>query len=261
MLKTTNIQKPPLYKYILPCVLETKTNNRDIATKLPKSSLPLPKQPATRPPFVYEPPSDTARERQSRVDRILEKYRRQPSSSISRQFSRSFSCNAAPESTLSTEPDLLMHTARTAAADEENKPSSSGPRSVSPYALFDRSDCTFTARRENKTNATAVMDGLLSKSYSLKSLGDYRKRTPYVDYESMSKLNGMSTNNNDEDPLSWSSSSSTATTTTTSKSAVLREDANHYYCPALLNWSVGGNCNEETMSDRIKRRSYYVKLK
>jgi len=154
-----------------------------------------------------------------------------------------------------------MHTARTAAADEENKPSSSGPRSVSPYALFDRSDCTFTARRENKTNATAVMDGLLSKSYSLKSLGDYRKRTPYVDYESMSKLNGMSTNNNDEDPLSWSSSSSTATTTTTSKSAVLREDANHYYCPALLNWSVGGNCNEETMSDRIKRRSYYVKLK
>jgi len=227
--------------------------------------LPLPKQPATTQlPFVYDTPSDTARERQSRVDRILEKYRRQPSSSNSRQFSRSVSCNTATESsTVSTESNLHLHTARIVATDEENnnKSRSSGPRSVSPYApIVDCSDCTFTARRENKTtNNATVVDGLLSKSYSLKSLGDYRNRTSFVDYESILKSNHMSTNNNDEDPPSWSSSSSTATTTSKSAAAVPKEDANRY-SPASLDWTVG-NCNEETMSDRIKRRSYYVKLK
>jgi len=246
--------------------METKTNNCDVintAINLSKSPPPLlQKQSATRhTPFVYDPPSDAARERQSRVDRILEKYRRQPSSSVSRQFSRSFSCNAATDSTMSTEPNLLLNTARSAASVEENKPSTSAPRSVSPYALFDRSDYTFAGRRENKTNASAVVDSVLSKSYSLKSLSDYRNRMSSVDYESVSKLTNCASNNsNDEDPLSWSSSSSIATTATTSKSVVPREqDANHYF-PVLLDWKVG-NCNEETMSDRIKRRSYYVKLK
>lgn len=264
MLKTTNIQKPPLYKHVLPRVLETKTNNCDINTtiNLSKSPPPLQKQSATRhTPFVYDPPlSNIVSERQSRVDRILEKYRRQPSSSVSRQFSRSFSCNAATDSTMSTEPNPLLHTAKTVASIEENKPSTSGPRSVSPYALFDHSDCTFTGRRENKTNVTAVADSQLSKSYSLKSLGDYRNRMSSIDYESTSKLtNGVSTNSNDEDPLSWSSSSSIATTATNSKSAVPREDANHCF-PTVVDWKIG-NCNEETMSDRIRRRSYYVKLK
>lgn len=231
------------------------SNNRDknMATKLPLSP-----SPSRQLPSMYELPSNTNKERQSRVDRILEKYRRQPSSSTSRQFSRSFSCNAATESALSTESKLLSNPARTIAADEENKQSSSGPRSVSPYTLFDRSDHTGTTRRENKTSATA--DSLLLKSYSLKNLGEYKTQTPSVDYGSVLKSNGTFVNNNDDDPPSWSSSSSTATTTT-SKSMAPKEDTNHnYYSPALLDWTVN-NCSEETVSDRIKRRSYYVKLK
>lgn len=256
LLKTTNIQKPPVYKHVLPRVLETMTNNgysnnrdKNIATK-PSPSL------SAQLPFVYESPTNTSRERQSRVDRILEKYRRQPSSSISRQFSRSFSCNAATDSALSTESNLPLNVARSATSDEDSKQSSSGPRSVSPYSLFDRSD--HTTRRENKFNATA--DSLLLKSYSLKTLGEYRIRSSTVDNGSITKSNGTFINNNEDDPPSWSSSSSTATTTT-SKSMAPKEDANHnYYYPALMDWTVG-NCSEETVSDRIKRRSYYVKLK
>lgn len=258
LLKTTNIQKPPVYKHVLPRVLETTTNNeysnkhdKNIAKKLSPT-------PSTHLPYVYELPSDTSKERQSRVDRILEKYRRQPSSSISRQFSRSFSCNAATESALSTESNLPLTAAKSVTSDEDSKQSSSGPRSVSPYALFDRSDRTCTTRRENKTNP--ITDSLLLKSYSLKSLGEYRTRAPSVDFGSISKSNNTFVNNNDDDPPSWSSSSSTATTTTT-KSMAPKEDANHnYYSPALMDWTVG-NCSEETVSDRIKRRSYYVKLK
>ncbi|CAI6375654.1 unnamed protein product [Macrosiphum euphorbiae] len=151
--------------------------------------------------------------------------------------------------------------------NEEN-PKSSGPRSVSPYALFDRSDVTSAttsaSRQDFKANSE---NGLLSKSYSLKSLGEYRTRTSNsiplsVDRRSTSKFNSSSINN-DEDPPSSSSSSSATTATTSSKSLVPKEDNNLYYhhgSPALLDWTIG-NCNEETVSDRIRRRSYYVKLK
>lgn len=220
-------------------------------------------------PTVYEMPSEPIKERKSCVDRILEKYRRQPSNSCSRQFSRSLSCNASTETASSTENNLLLQATMMAeSGGNEENPKSSGPRSVSPYALFDRSDvtsATTTASRQDfKANSE---NGLLSKSYSLKSLGEYRTRTSSsiplsVDRRSTPKFNSSSINN-DEDPPSSSSSSSATTATTSSKSLVPKEDNNHYYhhgSPALLDWTIG-NCSEETVSDRIRRRSYYVKLK
>jgi len=274
--KSTNIQKPPLYKHILPRVHETTTNNdylnysdNNIATKLPMSLLT--KQ--ITHPSMHNMPSDSIKERQSRVDRILEKYRRQPSNSCSRQFSRSFSCNAATETAPSTENNLLLQaTMMVGSSGYEDNKTNSGPRSVSPYALFDRSDgtsATTTVTHQDciKSNAD---NSLLSKSYSMKSLNDSRTQTlgstPLsVDRRSISKFNSSSINN-DEDPSSSSSSSSSTTTTTTattsSKSLVPKKDNNNYQqcSPALLDWTVG-NCSEETVSDRITRRSYYVKLK
>jgi len=261
-----------VYKHILPRVQETTTNNdflnyRDnvIATKLPMTSPPKQISQSS----MYNMHSDPIKERQSRVDQILEKYRRQPSNSCSRQFSRSFSCNASTETAPSTENNLLLQTTMIAeSGTKEESTKNSGPRSVSPYALFDRSDmtsATTTATRQDCIKANAD-NSLLSKSYSMKSLSEYRTRTlgstslP-VDQRSISKFNS-SCINNDEDPPSSSSSSST-TATTSSKSLVPKGDNNHYYhhgSPALLDWTVG-NCSEETVSDRIKRRSYYVKLK
>lgn len=262
--KTTNIQKPPVYKHILPRVLETTTNNhnnrdKNVATKL---SLSPSSSKANKP--VYDIPSDINKEeRQSRVDRILEKYRRPSSSSVSREFSRSFSCNSTTESL--TESNFLnaMKTTRDINNDDDNK-RNSGPRSVSPYALFDRSDLTSTTpsmRQEIKANAT---NSLLPKSYSLKSLGEYRYRTltkPLsVDQNPLSKSNGTHVNY-DEDPPSSASSTSSTNTAINSKILVSKGDDNHYCSSsALIDWTVG-NCCEETVSDRIKRRSYYVKLK
>lgn len=261
--KTTNLQKPPVYKHTLPRVLETSVNyklnndyDKNTTIKFPLSPPPLSKQ-TTRFP-EYNVLSNTAKERQSRVDRILEKYRRQPSDSVSRQFSRSLSCNTTNESTSLTEPNLLHITQK---IKEENK-SSLETRSVSPYALVDSSELTSTAsistHRENKANA--MENSRLLKSYSLKSLGDYRARTlgnmPLVEDKVALKNNGTFVNN-DEDPPSSSSSS----TTTTSNSAVPKDDNNHFYCyPSLMDWAIG-NCSEETVSDRIRRRSFYVKLK
>ncbi|VVC26474.1 Hypothetical protein CINCED_3A004277 [Cinara cedri] len=262
----TNIQKPPVYKHILPRVLEFTTNNeyynnhdKNIAaSKLPISPPPLPKQ-TTRLPIRYDTPSDTIRERQSRVDRILEKYRRQPSSSVSRQFSRSISCNVPTESPTPINDLNLLHTTRMKAIDSDEKKLNSGPRSISPYALFDRSDQNYNTvgtSQENKNHAT--VNNYLSKSYSLKTLGEYRAHNSNslssVDHRSLSKSNSTFVNN-DEDPPSSSSSSSS---TTTSKS--IKEDTNHYGSSALLDWTVG-NYSEETVSDRIRRRSFYVKLK
>lgn len=261
--KTTNIQKPPVYKHIRPRVLEIMTNNerhnnRDKNLRSPQSPTSL-KAKAEIP--MYGVPSNINMERQSRVDRILEKYRRQPSNSASRQFSRSYSCNeTSSKSALTTEPNLL-HVSRTVASGiEETKPNLT-PRSVSPYTVFDRSDLTSTAinaYQESKNNNT---NSLLSKSYSFKNLSENRARTQSnaqsLDHKYSPKPNDTLVNNEkiDEDPPSSSSSSST---TTTSKSLVSRED--YLGSSALLDWSTG-NCNEETMSDRIKRRSYYVKLK
>jgi len=270
--KTTNIQKPPVYKHILPRVLEATTNNECLnyrdkinATKLPMS--PPPRHISQ--PSVYNMSSDPVKERQSRVDRILEKYRRQPSNSCSRQFSRSFSCNASTETVPSTENNLLLQaTMMTESSGNEENTKKSGPRSVSPYALFDRSDTisatTTSTHQDFKANSE---NSVLSKSYSMKSLGEYRTRTlssiPLsVDRRSISKFNSSNINN-DEDPPSSSSSSSAITTTTSSKNLVPKEDSNHYYhhgSPALLDWTIG-NCSGETVSDRIRRRSYYVKLK
>jgi len=269
--KTTNIQKPPVYKHVLPRVLETTTNNEYLnyrdkinAKKLPTS--PPPKH--ITQPSVYNMNSDSVKERQSRVDRILEKYRRQPSNSCSRQFSRSFSCNASSETAPSTENNLLLQSTMMAESGGNGENTKHlGPRSVSPYALFDRSDATSATtpatRQDLKTN---YENSLLSKSYSLKSLGEYRTRNlsslpVSVDHRSIPTFNS-STINNDEDPPSSSSSSSATTATTSSKSVVPKEDNNYYHhgSPALLDWTVG-NCSEETVSDRIRRRSYYVKLK
>ncbi|XP_022162743.1 serine/threonine-protein kinase pakG [Myzus persicae] len=270
--KTTNIQKPPVYKHILPRVLETTTNNEYLNYRDKINAIKLPMSPPPKhvsQPSIYNMPSDPVKERQSRVDRILEKYRRQPSNSCSRQFSRSFSCNASTETAPSTENNLLLQsTMMTESGGNEENTKKSGPRSVSPYALFDRSDGTSTtttaAHQDFKANSE---NSLLSKSYSMKSLGEHRTRTlnsiPLsVDRRSISKFNSSSINN-DEDPSSSSSSSSATTTTTSSKSLVPKEDNNHYYhhgSPALLDWTIG-NCSEETVSDRIRRRSYYVKLK
>jgi len=271
--KTTNIQKPPVYKHILPRVLETTTNNEYLnyrdkinATKLPMS--PTPKH--ITQPTMCNMPSDPIKERQSRVDRILEKYRRQPSNSCSRQFSRSISCNASTETAPSTENNLLLQATMMAeSGGNEENPKNSGPRSVSPYALFDRSDVTSTtttaSRQDFKANSE---NGLLSKSYSLKSLGEYRTLTlssiPLsVERRSTSKFNSSSVNNDEDPPSSSSSSSNTTNATTSSKNLVSKADNNHYYhhgSPALLDWTTG-NCSEETVSDRIRRRSYYVKLK
>lgn len=262
--KTTNIQKPPVYKQILPRVLETTTsnehrNNRDKNIKMQLSPPPI-KQKTELP--VYRVPSNINLERQSRVDRILEKYRRQPSNSVSRQFSRSYSCNeTSTKSALSTEPNQ-QHASRTATFGiEESKPKLD-PLSAGPSTNFDHSDLasnTISAHQENKNNVT---DSLLTKSYSLKSLGEYRARTlgsvQSLDHKWMSKPSNDALVNNekfDDDPPSSSSSSST---TTTSKSVVSREDYSGSL--ALLDWSTS-NFNEETVSDRIKRRSYYVKLK
>lgn len=260
--KTTNIQKPPVYKHIRPRILEIMTNNerhnnRDKNLKSPQSPTTL--KPKTELP-MYDAPSNINVERQSRVDRILEKYRRQPSNSASRQFSRSYSCNeTSSKSTLSTEPNLLNVSRTVASGIEETKPNLT-PRSVSPYTVFDRSDLAsnaINAYQENKNNNT---NSLLSKTYSFKNLGDNRARaqsnTQSFDHKYSPKPNDILVNNEkiDEDPPSSSSSSST----TTSKSMVSRED--YLGSSALLDWSTG-NCNEETMSDRIKRRSYYVKLK
>lgn len=261
-----------MYKHILPRVLETTTNNKHLkyrdkinATKLSMS--PPPKHVTQS--SVYNMSSDPSKERQSRVDRILEKYRRQPSNSGSRQFSRSFSCNSSTETASSIDNNsLLQATMMAESGGNEENPKNSGPRSVSPYALFDCSDVTsattIATHQDFKANPE---NSLLSKSYSLKSLGEYRTRTlssiPLsVDRRSISKFNSSSINN-DEDPPSSSSSSSTTTATTSSKSLVPKEDNNHYYhhgTSVRLDWPTG-NCSEETVSDRIRRRSYYVKLK
>lgn len=204
----------------------------------------------------------TREQRQSRVDRILEKYRRQPSSSASRQFSRSFSCNAATESASLTESNPLRGTKTVVAGGRgEEIKSNSGLRSISPYAIFDCSDPTSTNHQELKST-----NSCLSKSYSSKSLGEYRVRAlgsvPSIDNGPIAKLNGNNLLvNNDEDPPSSASSSSSTTTSTTSKSVVPKEDPKQNNCSsALLDWTFG-NCNEETVSDRIRRRSFYVKLK
>jgi hypothetical protein len=261
----TNIQKPPVYKHILPRVMETTTNkynNHDtnIATKL---SLSPSSSNANKP--VRDMSSDINREeRQIRVDRILEKYRRQPSSSsVSREFSRSISCNATTEPL--TESNFL-HTVKTAGAftnDDNNK--NSGSRSISSYALLDRSNLSSTMPgmgQELKTNAT---NSLLPKSYSLKSLSEYRYRTlnkPFtVDHNSLFKSN-VTHVNYDEDPLSSASSTTSSTNTAINTKILTPKADDNYYCnySALFDWTVG-NCCEETVSDRIKRRSYYVKFK
>lgn len=260
----TNIQKPPVYKHILPRVLEFTTNNEYhnnhdkhfAASKLPLSPPPLSKQ-TTRLPINYDTSSDSIRERQSRVDRILAKYRRQPSSSVSRQFTRSTSCNVPTESFTSNNVSNLLHTTRMNVNSNDEKKVNLESRSISPYAPFDRSDLgSVGTSQENKNHFTG--NSYLSKSYSLKTLGEYRNRNlgglPSVDHKSSLKPNNTLANN-DEDP---SSSSSSSSSTTTSKST--KEDTNHYGSPALLDWPVG-NCSEETVSDRIRRRSFYVKLK
>lgn len=264
-----------MYKHILPRVQETTTNNeylnyRDniIGTKLSISSPP--KQ-IIQQPSVYNMQSDPIKERQSRVDQILEKYRRQPSNSGSRQFLRSFSCNTSTETAPPTENNLLLQTTVIAGSDnKEENTKNLGHRSVSPYALFDRSDltsATTTATHQDCIKANTD-NSLLSKSYSMKSLSEYRTR-PFgstslsVDQRSISKFNSSSVNNDEDPPSSSSSSSTTTAAITSSKSLVPRDDNNYYYhhgSPALLDWTVG-NCSEETVSDRIKRRSYYVKLK
>jgi len=278
LIKTTNIQKPPVYKQVLPRVLEVITNNeynnnrdKNKCTKLPLSppllKLPLSKFSVSRLPMydVSLVSENTIKDqRQSRIDQILEKYRRQPSNSASsRQFSRSFSYNTTTDSTLLTDSNLLPVTKPAiAGGNSEGKKMNSGPRSVSPYALFDHSDSTSTASPEIRTN---ISSKLLSKSYSLKNVGEYRVHTldsiPSNDYRSISKLICSTTlSNNDDDPPS-SSSSTITTTSNTSKSTVLKEDTNHGYSPpTLVDWAIG-NCSKESVSDRIKRRSFYVKLK
>lgn len=259
-----------MYKHILPRVMETTTNNeplnyRDshVTTKLPMS--PPPKQ--TTQPSMYNLLSDPTKERQSRVDRILEKYRRQPSNSCSRQFLRSFSCNATTETASSFENNLLQSKVVEGSADNKESKKISGPRSVSPYALFDRSDLTSATTTATSTKANSD-NSFLPKSYSMKSLGEYQTRTlggtlSSIDRRSISRFNSTSINNDEDPPSSSSSSSNTTTATTSSKSLVSKEDNNNYYnygSSALLDWTVG-DCSEETVSDRIKRRSYYVKLK
>lgn len=269
---TTNIQKPPVYKHILPRVLETTTNdefnnNRDnntTLTKLPLSPQLFSKQISRLPAYDMPSSIDSIKGRQSRVDRILEKYRRQPSSPVSRQFLRSFSCNSPMESQLSSEPNLSFHTTGISSNNSNGEYKSNvGPRSVSPYALFDNTNLTSTAEDQQEKKTKALTNSILAKSNSLKSLGEYRTKTlsraSSIDQKSTSKLIGALANY-DEDPPSSSSSSSSTTTTTNSKSTVSKDDINHYCSPTLLDWSID-NCSEETVSDRIKRRSYYVKLK
>lgn len=263
---TTNIQKPPVYKHILPRVLETTTNNynnrdKKFTTKLSQSSS---SSKVDKP--VYGMLSDINREeRQSRVDKILEKYRRQPStSSVSREFSRSFSCNSTIEPLTESNFSHAMRTTGAINNDEDNK-RNSGPRSVSPYALFDRSDLTSTTSGMRKEMKAIDTNSLLTKSYSLKSLGEYRHRTltkPLsVDQKSLSKSIGTPVNYDEDPPSSASSTSSSTNTTISSKILVPKADDNNYCgSSALLDWTVG-KCCEETVSDRIKRRSYYVKLK
>ena len=136
-----------MYKHILPRVLETTTNNEYLncrdninATKLSMS--PPPKQMTQS--SLYSMPSDAVKERQSRVDRILEKYRRQSSNSCSRQFSRSLSCNASTETAPSTENNLLLQATMMSESDQtggnEENTKKPEPCSVSPYTFFDRSD-------------------------------------------------------------------------------------------------------------------------
>lgn len=274
--KTTNIQKPPVYKHVLPRVLESTTNNEycnnyhdnKSTTKLPPMSPSPPVSPSKQSssyPFspIYDVPKnncDAAKERQARVDRILEKYRRQPSSTLaSRQFLRSFSLNSAPES---SETDLIRTTKTVTSYGEVDNKSNSGPRSVSPYALFDHPVRTSSASACHGCKADIM--SLLPKSNSLKCLGEYRSpRTyggaPSVDYGLMSKLNTSTHISNDDD----TPSSASSTSSTTTKTVVPKDDTNNhsYRSPSLSDCSVGGNCNEETVSDRIRRRSFYVKLK
>lgn len=274
----TNIQKPPVYKQVLPRVLETMTNNehnnnhdKNITLKLPLSPSPPSKLPlllsTSKLPTARPMSSDNniKEHRQSRVDRILEKYRRQPFNSTSRLFSRSFSCNATTEPALLTESNPLhARTVANGSSNEENKSHLAGPQSVSPHVLVDCSNLTCSARQKNNTNTT---NSSLLKSYSLKSLGDCQSRTssgvPLA--TSITKSNNNATLiNNDDDPPSSASLSSTATTANsiTSKNVVAKEDINQTHCSSsnLMDWMIN-NCNEETVSDRIRRRSFYVKLK
>lgn len=273
----TNIQKPPVYKQVLPRVLETMTNNeynnnhdKNITPKLPLSPSPLSKLPlllsTSKLPTARPMSSDNLREhRQSRVDRILEKYRRQPSNSTSRLYKRSFSCNATTEPALLTESNPLhARTVVNGSSNGENKSYSAGPQSVSPHVLVDCSNLTCTARQKNNTNTANTS---LPKSYSLKSLGDCQSRTisSVPSATSITKSNNNATLiNNDDDPPSSASSSSTSTTpnSITSKNVVAKEDINQTHCSSstLMDWMID-NCNEETVSDRIRRRSFYVKLK
>lgn len=273
----TNIQKPPVYKQVLPRVLETMTNNehnnnhdKNITLKLPLSPSPPSKLPLLLPTpklptWPMSSDNNIKEHRQSRVDRILEKYRRQPSNSTSRLFSRSFSCNATTEPALLTESNPLhARTVANGSSNEENKSHLAGPQSVSPHVLVDCSNLTCSARQKNNTNTA---NSSLLKSYSLKSLSDSQSRTssgvPLA--TSITKSNNNATLiNNDDDPPSSASSSSTATTANsiTSKNVVAKEDINQTHCSSsnLMDWMIN-NCNEETVSDRIRRRSFYVKLK
>lgn len=245
-------------RHILPRVLETTfndytcNNNRINIKKLPP---PIPTKQTTTPLLCD---MSDSKERQIRIDRILEKYRRQPSSSTSKQFSRSMSCNNESTSYSAELPQLQLNSTKMMAISNEElgKKQNSGPRSVSPYALVDHSERVGT--HQEKTN---LFNSLLSKSNSLKTLGEYRaSRIPVaglssVDNKSILKSNVMSSiNNNDEDPPSSASS-----TSSNSKSVAAKED-NHHYSSVQLDWATGENC-EETMSDRIRRRSFYVKLK
>lgn len=262
--KTTNIQKPPVYKHILPRVIETTTYHNNCVTNVAKKQSLSPSSSNTNKPMCDMPSDINREERQSRVDRILEKYRRQPSSSsVSREFLRSISCNATTEPLSESN---FLHTMRTTKAlinDDDNK--NSGSHSVSPFALFDRSDqfsTTPSMCQEIKTNAT---NSFLPKSYSLKSLGEYRCRTltkPFtVDQNSLFKSNGTHVNYDEDPPSSASSTASSTNTAINTKILAPKVDDNHYCnSSTLLDWAAG-NCCEETVSDRIKRRSYYVKLK
>lgn len=273
----TNIQKPPVYKHathsrnILPRVLETinndytfnnnKNNNDNINNKSNKiHAIKLPPETPVKQitnQLLCDMPN--SKERQLRVDRILDKYRRPPSNPTSKQFSRSLSCNT--ESTSYEPPQVQLRTTRIQATSvDENSANvqNSGPRSVSPYALVDHSD-RIGARQEKAD----MNNSLLSKSYSLKSLGEYRVSrslsvgSSSVDHGSKPKSNITLShvNNNDEDPPSSSSSSSS-----NSKSVTVKEENGNYCSPVQVDWTVGNSC-EETVSDRIRRRSFYVKLK
>ncbi|XP_050534658.1 probable serine/threonine-protein kinase MARK-A isoform X2 [Daktulosphaira vitifoliae] len=224
--KNITPMKPPLYKQVLPRFIET---NKELS-KIPRHTLLC--------------NITDSKERQNRVDRILEKYRRHTTSPVLSKLSRSISC----QDKSSKMYDLTKAKTTTNSQYNNLKSNNIGARSVSPYAPVNHTDKTQT-RQLNcnsylpQSNSLKYPSGNRARSLSSTSI---TSSSPNV---SKTLVKSNSTLDNSEDEISESSS----TKTTVSK------EGNQSSLIFPIDWAPNSRC-EETVSDRIRRRSFYVKL-